>query len=253
MAYGQEPPPAGAQGYGAPSYGAQGYGQPSARRTPDGIYEAPNTGAGHDLATRQESPRAAQNEPMAELERRYSEACPMHVSGTEVTAQSVPNGAALVFTTSDEDVDRLREQVDRFAEAHNELAQKMSQEGQEAEQSGNAGAQAPGAGAMYGEQAQGGTQSMQGMEHGAMEHGSMEHGQPMMGQASFIPSRAQVEEIDGGAEVILTPRDPGELQALRQHVEQQARQMASGACPLLGPSAPQGGNEIRTGAGRAGG
>jgi hypothetical protein len=163
---------------------------------------------------------AQQTEEQAELERRYAEACPMHVGGTEVTAQTVPNGAALVFTTA-ENVDELRAQVDRFADAHNELAEHMSQEA-------------------HGGASMGSTMgSMYGMESG--------EGAATAQQSSFVPSRAEVEEVDGGAEIVLTPRDPSKLQALRQNVEAQARQMASGACPLMEPGSAKGGNELRIG------
>jgi hypothetical protein len=154
---------------------------------------------------------------LAELEQRYSEACPMHVEGTQVSSQTVPNGAALVFTTPG-DVDQLREQVDRFADAHNELAEQMAEGG---------AASAPGMGA--GASAGGASAGMHAGQHG-----------------SFVPSRAEVEEIDGGAEIILKPRDPSGLEALRQDVEAQARQMASGACPLI-EHQPQGGNQLHLG------
>jgi hypothetical protein len=213
---------------------------------PDGMY-APSRGAGHDLASRQQtSPESAQQqEEQAELERRYSEACPMHVSGTEVTAQTVPNGAALVFTTT-QDVNQLREQVDRFADAHNELAEHMSAKGEGAPPSSSMGgmdAEAQGAHSMYGEQRS--IDAAENMEEGHAGAGST--GVETSTPSSFVPSRAEVQEIDGGAEIVLTPRDPSELQALRQNVEQQARQMASGACPLMEPQAAGGGNELRIG------
>jgi metallo-beta-lactamase family protein len=58
-------------------------------------------------------------------------------------------------------------------------------------------------------------------------HGGMMSG-PMMPDAT-----ARSEEIDGGARIVVTPRDPSELTALREHARHMADQMASGQCPMM--------------------
>ncbi len=74
-------------------------------------------------------------------------------------------------------------------------------------------------------------QSATPMPSGREERGehAMHHG--------MVPSRAEVEEIDRGAQIILTPRDPGQLSALRQDAERSAQQMSGGECPVMGSQA----------------
>jgi hypothetical protein len=40
-------------------------------------------------------------------------------------------------------------------------------------------------------------------------------------------------DVEGGARLILTPRDPADLPELRQHAREHAEKMASGQCPML--------------------
>jgi hypothetical protein len=71
-------------------------------------------------------------------------------------------------------------------------------------------------------------------QHHGDGHGHMMgmHGM-MAGGMMMPPATARSEEIEGGARLVLTPRDPAELANLRQHVHQHAEQMASGRCPMM--------------------
>jgi hypothetical protein len=48
-----------------------------------------------------------------------------------------------------------------------------------------------------------------------------------------VPSTARAEDIDAGARIVLTPRDPSQLAELRARVHEHAAQMASGHCPMM--------------------
>ncbi len=50
---------------------------------------------------------------------------------------------------------------------------------------------------------------------------------------STVPSTVRAEDVDGGARMVLTPRDPAQLTALRDHVHERAAMMASGQCPMM--------------------
>ena len=52
----------------------------------------------------------------------------------------------------------------------------------------------------------------------------------------MVPSTARVEDIDGGARIVLTPRQPDQLAALRGHVHDHADRMARGECPMMDQS-----------------
>jgi hypothetical protein len=143
--------------------------------------------------------------------------CPMAVEGTTARAEDVEGGAAIVFTTTG-DVAELRRRVAHMADMHNQR-------------------QGDGHGHMMG---------MHGSQPGSGPHahgGAPDDGQPpqrsgmqggMMGGGMMMPpATARSEEIEGGARLVLTPRDPAELANLREHVHQHAEQMASGRCPMM--------------------
>ncbi len=193
-------------------------------------------GAGHDLESRTERdelhqpPSSSQDElgalgaqDEATRQQRMADACPMTVSGTEVKSREVPNGVALIFTTED-DVDALRQRVDRFAQLHNEQSSAPMPESGLQQPPGSSGA--TGTGSESGSSLEG-SQAEQGQHHG-QHHGS-------------VASRAEVEEIDRGAQIVFTPRNPSELSQLRQEAKREAEQMSGGECPMMGaavPSAP---------------
>lgn len=48
------------------------------------------------------------------------------------------------------------------------------------------------------------------------------------------PSMARSEDVEGGARLVFTPRDPAELAKLREHVRHHAERMiSSGQCPMM--------------------
>lgn len=50
----------------------------------------------------------------------------------------------------------------------------------------------------------------------------------------MVPSSAHAEDIDGGARIVLVPKDPAQLSELRAHVRDHAAMMAGGHCPMMG-------------------
>lgn len=146
--------------------------------------------------------------------------CPMQVPGTTVTSEDVEGGVALVFTTTSKgDVAELRQRVQRMAEMHNQhhAAGGMMM--------GCCGAAAPH------EQGPGA-----GPGHEAGGPGSTMMGGGMMGGGMMMPAAtASVEDIEGGARLVLRPKDPAQLGALRQHVRARAERMQHGECPMMAP------------------
>jgi hypothetical protein len=72
------------------------------------------------------------------------------------------------------------------------------------------------------------------------------HGQGgMMKSPGMMPAvNTSAEDIVGGAQIILHPKNPVDLGALREHVAMKATRMASGECPMkmLGREEPPVGN-----------
>jgi hypothetical protein len=145
--------------------------------------------------------------------------CPMQVPGTTVTSADLEDGVALVFATSTGDVAELRRRVQRMAEMHNRYhaAGEM----------------------MMGDQGPGGAGAEK--EHGAGAapgHEGRDRGGMMMGGGMMMPAAtAAVEDIEGGARLVLRPKDPAQLEALREHARMMAGRMARGECPMMSPGA----------------
>ena len=49
----------------------------------------------------------------------------------------------------------------------------------------------------------------------------------------MVDSTAHAEDIDAGARIVLSPKDPAQLAELRDHVREHAARMASGHCPMM--------------------
>jgi hypothetical protein len=124
------------------------------------------------------------------------------MAGAKVNATDTANGIAVEFTTSG-DVAALRTHVHKMADMHNGMA---PHEG--GEMHGGMGS-----GEMHGGMGSGGMHEMHGMK--------------------MVPSRATVEDIDGGARIVLVPNDPAQLADLRTHVREHAAMMAKGECPMM--------------------
>ncbi|HET9622932.1 MAG TPA: hypothetical protein VFP84_16285 [Kofleriaceae bacterium] len=67
------------------------------------------------------------------------------------------------------------------------------------------------------------------MGDGAEASPKMGDGHPMM----MVPSTARAEDIDGGARIVLVPKEPAQLAALRAQVHAHADHMASGHCAMM--------------------
>ena len=135
--------------------------------------------------------------------------CPLGVPGTAVATSDTPGGVALAFTTPKGDVNELREHVRRMADMHN----------------------APGATTMA---------SARGPNQPSTPNASDKvadsacGGMGMSGGAMMPPASASVFDVDGGARLILTPKDPSQLVELRQHASICARRMQQGDCGIMG-------------------
>jgi hypothetical protein len=57
----------------------------------------------------------------------------------------------------------------------------------------------------------------------------------MHGEGGMVmpPATATIEDIPGGARLILRPEDPAQLAALREHARMQASAMTRGECPMM--------------------
>lgn len=67
-------------------------------------------------------------------------------------------------------------------------------------------------------------------------HNSQHTGGMMKGRGMKMPAAtASVDDIDGGARLILRPHDPAQLAALQEHARMKAQRMAGGECPMMSP------------------
>lgn len=128
--------------------------------------------------------------------------CPMQVPDTTVAAADTSSGGALTFTTRSGQVDELRRRVRAMADMHNQHHH------------------ASGAAMMQG-----------GVGHGAMM--GRERGEMMMPP----PSRAAVEDTEGGARISLTPDDPAQASELRSALRSHAEHMQRDGCGMMGGAA----------------
>jgi len=119
--------------------------------------------------------------------------CPMDVSGTKVAVDDTADGVAIRFTTTG-DVAQLRQRVHAMADKHEHM-----------------------------------------MHGGMMGSGGMGpgHGGGPGHMMKMVDSTARAEDIEGGARIVLTPKDPAQLGDLRAHVREHAARMASGHCPMM--------------------
>jgi hypothetical protein len=148
--------------------------------------------------------------------------CPMQVPGTTAKTADVEGGVALSFTTSG-DVADLRQRVRGMAEMHNRHHSDGMMMGGQQGAGGGSREHPHGSGAAAGD--------------GCCGERMMMHGGMMMPSAT-----ASVEDIPGGARIILRPKDPAKLGALREHARMHAARMAQGECPMMAP-APSSGSE----------
>jgi hypothetical protein len=182
--------------------------------------------------------------------------CPTQVPGTKVEASSTEQGAALTFTTTG-DVAELRKRVAAMAEMHNthhagakarscEHGEKGAEascpkcaQGQECTKESCPKESCPKESCPKRAQGQECTKESCPKEscpkHAQEQQGEScpkgaKHGK-RAGAMKAPASRATVEEIEGGARLVLTPEDPAQADALRAHVQRRAEMLSSGMCP----------------------
>jgi hypothetical protein len=157
----------------------------------------------------QSNPRTAAGGPPAPRGPAGGGMCPMMMEA-QIVASDTNDGAAIAFTTTG-DVAGLRMRVRRMADMRNRMAGGMM-----------------------------GTSEGDGMRGGGdagMRGGGMQRGGGMMQDA--VPARASVEDIPGGARLVLIPADPARLATLREQTHAQVAMMQRGECPMMqSPPAP---------------
>lgn len=122
--------------------------------------------------------------------------CPMDVPGAKVAAADSPTGETVTFTTTSPDqVAELRQRVRAMSQMH---------EGRHA--------------------------------HGVEAQGSAAGAPPGGGPGAAMmppPATTSVEDVDGGARVTVTPKDPADLQKLQAAVRGHADQMQQQGCAMM--------------------
>lgn len=170
--------------------------------------------------------------------------CPMALPGTRVSASDTEDGAALTFTTSG-DVDELRQRVREAGAHHARMADAH------AGMAGHAGMDQPpatGAGTGAGgevrtrDPAQDEIPAKADPEHAGTGDASasgtgMGAGTgccgPGMAHQAMMTADARAEDVDGGARLVLTPKDAAGADALRAEVREHAARMSQGGgCPM---------------------
>lgn len=128
---------------------------------------------------------------------QFRQACPIAVEGTDVEVEDTENGVALTFTTESGDVELVRERAEHLAamyEMHRGRGHMM-----------------------WHHMGRGGGHMGRGMGPGA-------------GQGPMPAANATVEEIEGGARLVLTPVGGEDLATLRQHARFHQQRMHAGQC-----------------------
>lgn len=144
-----------------------------------------------------------QDEDRREKMREFQENCPMALDGTEVEYEETDQGAAMRFTT-DEDVDELRDRVQWMADQHNEMVEKHQEKMDQMDEDGR-------------------------MPRQDNERGDKE----MKKMKTMLEAHAQAEQTDDGARLIFTARDDGDVDDLRDSVEEQAEMFDQRGCPMM--------------------
>jgi hypothetical protein len=143
--------------------------------------------------------------------------CPMKVAGVTVSASDVEGGVSVAFTTATGDISDLRARVRRMAEMHGHLGHRHDGGGHLSHGHGAGAGQG-----MMSDKPDGGA-SEPGMMKGCMGKGGGMHA-----------AGATVEDVEGGARLLLKPKDVADLQALRAHDQQCRERMQRGECPKMG-------------------
>lgn len=160
--------------------------------------------------------------------------CPMEVPGANARAEDTADGASIVFNTSDPaQVSELRSRVGAIAEHHQRMASRCP-----CMQGGTGGAGAGVGGSASCPMCGGQSEEMRDAEMGPMH--------------AVMKSNVRAEDVPGGARLVFTPRDPADLQPLRQATRMQAQQLNTGTCPFMGPGMHHGMGQGQGGTGAGG-
>jgi hypothetical protein len=138
----------------------------------------------------------APDEPASEPARRAEAAriCPVAIEGATVDVEDTADGIALTFRTPTSDEADIRARAAHMARMYELHGTGMR----------------PGRGPMSGRRG------------------------PGRGSMMRLPAvTASVEEVAGGARVVLVPKDPAALDALRTQVREHRALMGSGQCPMF--------------------
>tara|TARA_R110002096_G_scaffold434832_5_gene658297 strand:+ start:108310 stop:109017 length:708 start_codon:yes stop_codon:yes gene_type:complete len=171
--------------------------------------------------------------------------CPMKVEGVAVKAEDTENGIALAFRSSPESVDELRQRVQRMAAMgckHAAKGMHGNKEGKGMHGKMHGDKEGKGMhGKMHGDKE---GKGMHGKMHADKKSGAGEKG--MMGKHAMVPAEKMFEEIDSGARLVFTPKDPTQLEELRADVRRRAERMAAGNCPMMSKNKPTSEGEVAT-------
>jgi len=134
-------------------------------------------------------------------EHGMMESCPMKVEGTTASVSDTGDGVAISFTTSTGDVAELRRRVHHMAEMHDRHHGTMGQG------------------------------MMGGKNEAAPSPGASSPKKPK--KMMMVPSTAIANDVEGGARIVLVPKDPARLAELRQHARDHVGRMSRGECPMM--------------------
>jgi hypothetical protein len=173
--------------------------------------------------------------------------CPMGVAGTSAQTEDTANGVAVVFTTTG-DVNELRRRVAHMADMHN---QHHAQPGHAGTMHGQVpaevvGENGTGHGGSHGVAGKEGAAGKAGTAGGTTPSGAGQGGSHGIAgqsltaeqQSIIANTEARAEDIEGGARLVFTPRDPGQLTTMRDQLRLHAQQMAMEQCPMMGHAMP---------------
>lgn len=139
------------------------------------------------------------------------DACPLALAGTTSSTEDTVDGVVVTFaTTRPGDMAELRRRVDKLAEAHNSMSPAASDD------LSAAPPQAPGPTASP-ETAPAGEAKAEPTAAGGK-----------------LDSEAAAETSEAGVRLVLRPRDPAQLDSMRDHLRKQADDLVQGVCDQAG-------------------
>lgn len=155
--------------------------------------------------------KAPPAEPAADsTAKARAESCPLALAGTTSSTEDTVDGVVVAFsTTRRSDLPELRRRVDKLAAAHN------SMKGGAADDLSAAPPQAPGP-----------TATPETAPAGEAKAGPAAGGK--------LDSEASAETSEEGVRLVLRPRDPAQLDTMRDHLRKQADDLVQGVCDQAG-------------------